>query len=140
MPAGVDGSTPPFNLNHNDTLELTVKGVANSITIEAEAADTESNAIADPAAITFAADSDLLITVNDDPETTITFTAGTYTAAEVESRINAEINGAKVTFNTGTNRFLFATDLKGMHAKLVVKVLAEIGIAGQRNVSGDGRH
>ncbi len=138
MPAGVDGSAPPFNLNHNDQLELSVKGTAKSITILAEPADTESNEIVNPAVINFAADSDLLVTVNNDPETRITFIAGNYTAAEVESKINAEIDGAKVTFNAGTKKFLFATDLKGASASLVVKTRAELGLAGQRNVAGSG--
>ena len=138
LPAGVDGSAPPFHLNHNADLELTVKGVAGSITILAEPAATESNAIADPATITFADDGELHIKVNDDPETTITFAAGDYTPAQLESLINQAIDGAKVTFNSATSKFRFATDLKGTRARLVVRVLDEIGINGQRNVSGAG--
>ncbi|MBC7358713.1 MAG: phage tail sheath subtilisin-like domain-containing protein [Desulfacinum sp.] len=128
------GGTPPFRLEDGDQLSLTTSAGPGDIVFDGNAAEVQSDVLADP--VTIPADTVLRVTIGGTAQS-IPIPSGSITLSDLAAHINTRIRRGYARIEGG-DRLVLGTDARGTAASLNVAASPALGFPDERSASGTG--
>jgi phage tail sheath protein FI len=134
--ASLVGGRPPFMLNNGDQLVINLHDGPITITFQGGPAEARSEPVADPAAVSIPADSELVVTMGGLTQR-IALPAGDQTLEDLADAINARVRRGYARLDGG-NRLVIGSDIRGNSARVDVATFAPLGFANAVTALGSG--